>query len=554
MAKEEIFSKINLKDYNSILEDILEKKDFSEDVKNLLLSMLYKIENSYNDYEQTKVDAITKRQFIKMVVNIINQCKKIEIIKPMSEESKVLNNKNYIIDKENKTIKLYPNEKILLEAIIEIGQKDIELDEKYSFLSISIKEILKIGNYMQYGEIIRDFNGWSWDITTSQIENKNINIVYQNLLILLGNKYLNELINGKEINEDQEENEIPNNEILRSKYNENFGMTAEEMQEDKSDYIQIIENNLIKYYGTEKSKKLKEQIIKTILAIGVNINQEQRKIVIEEKEKIKSKLLKMKDNKIFLNEVSEQKKEIRNKIKQIDTLLNDEEKLKKEYNKRNEKLPNKEKIFSVSHLVIMLEKEREKNLEEIQKINKSIEPKEFVNIKNDLEYRLEFLNDIGEIENKKADENKQIENLQKIFLQCFEEKIKKAETKKEITELIYQLRYYELFPYKDITINKIEKIQYDIEEIEKKLISKACEQKILITIAKVNLNYIILKNIFITKIIDLEKINIILKYNRGILKIEIYDTNILENVVETKITEKTELQVKLNKKIKICLF
>ena len=44
MKKKNILSKINLKDYNNEVEEILEKKNFSSNVKNLLLSMFYKIE------------------------------------------------------------------------------------------------------------------------------------------------------------------------------------------------------------------------------------------------------------------------------------------------------------------------------------------------------------------------------------------------------------------------------------------------------------------------------------------------------------------------------
>ena len=48
MEKNKILAKLNLKmkDYNNELEKILENKFFSYDVKNLLLSMLYKIENA----------------------------------------------------------------------------------------------------------------------------------------------------------------------------------------------------------------------------------------------------------------------------------------------------------------------------------------------------------------------------------------------------------------------------------------------------------------------------------------------------------------------------
>mgnify|MGYP003322618527 CR=1 FL=1 len=62
---------------------------------------------------------------------------------------------------------------------------------------------------------------------------------------------------------------------------------------------------------------------------------------------------------------------------------------------------------------------------------------------------------------------------------------------------------------------------------------------------------IILKNQFESKIINLENSVYILKYHKGILKIEIYDTNIEEETKEIEIKEKVELQVKLNKKIKV---
>ena len=60
MKKEDIFSKLYIKDYNNQLEKILENKKFSEEVKNLLLSMFYKIEVAYNDYSKIKADSKTK--------------------------------------------------------------------------------------------------------------------------------------------------------------------------------------------------------------------------------------------------------------------------------------------------------------------------------------------------------------------------------------------------------------------------------------------------------------------------------------------------------------
>lgn len=552
MAKEDIFSKINLKDYNNILENVLEQKAFSEDVKNLLLSMLYKIENGYEDYKTIKVNVSSKKNYVKKIIEVIKEeCKEIKLVKPLSDESKVLEEKNvnYIVEKEKGKITVYPNERMMLEALIELSQKEIELEDEYYLYSLAMKNVLSIGNKMNYVEVIRDFNGWSWDITTSQMESKNINIVYQNLLILLGNHFLQTWIINNE--EDEEEVEMPNNEILRSKYNENFGMTTEEMQEEK-DYVNKMQEILIEKYGKENAQNFWNQLIKTILAIGSNINKEQKRILLEEKRKVEEHLEKMQDNKKYVEELSKTKKDLTKKIKEIDTILSDEKLLKEEYEKRNSKLANKDKIFSVSHLNIMLEKEREKYLNQIKECNLQMQPKEFVVTKQKLENQKEFYEEIDIKESEKTNEEKQIEELQKYFLKCLEEKIDKAEGKKEITDLIYEIRYYEQLPYKQYNINKESKIEEYVTKVEKQIIKKACVEKVLIRFTQEEeLNYKILKNQFQSKIIKLENTIYVLKYKKGILKIEIYDTNIEEETKEIEISEKVELNVKLNKKIKI---
>jgi len=555
MAKEDIFSKINLKDYNNILENILEQKAFTEDVKNLLLSMLYKIENGYEDYATVKVNVSSKNYFLKNIVQIIKEeCNEIELIKPLSKESEILEEKNvnYIVDKEEGKIKVYPNERMILESLITLNQKEIILEEDYKLFALGLKEVLTKGNRMNSAEVIRDFNGWSWDITTSQMESKNINIVYQNLLILLGNQFLQMWItDGKE--QEYDEIELPNNEILRSKYNDNFGMTKEEVQEDKSlDYVQKMQEILTKKYGKEKAENFLHQFIKTTIALGCNRNKEQKEIALNEQNKLKQNLEKMQDNKKYLEDLSKKKKEITAEIKEIDTILNDEKLIRQEYEKRNSKLPNKKKIFSVSHLKIMLEKERKEKLEDIKKCNKQMEPQQFVKTKRELEEKLKFFEDIGIEDGLRVEEEKQIENLQKNFLYCFIEKIKKSETKKEIIDLLYELRYYKQIPYKETKISDIEEYNTEKEQVEKMLIKKACKEKILTTFSeKENLNKKILEHQFNSKIIKLENTNYVLKYNKGILKIRILDVNIEEETKEIEITEKVELKVKLNKKIKV---
>ena len=97
MEKEKFISKLNIKDYNNQLEKILSKKSFSEDTKNLLLSMLYKIENAYEDYILVNGETKTKKETLEQILEIIsNDCKKIEIVN--TKESKVIEKEKKIFN------------------------------------------------------------------------------------------------------------------------------------------------------------------------------------------------------------------------------------------------------------------------------------------------------------------------------------------------------------------------------------------------------------------------------------------------------------------------
>ena len=73
MEKEKIIQKLKIKDYNEELEEVLDTKTFSKDVKNLLSSMLYKVENSYEDYKKTKVEVGSKKELLEEIVEIIRK-------------------------------------------------------------------------------------------------------------------------------------------------------------------------------------------------------------------------------------------------------------------------------------------------------------------------------------------------------------------------------------------------------------------------------------------------------------------------------------------------
>lgn len=134
MPKEDIFSKLKLKDYNKKLEEILDEKDFSAEVKNLLLSMFYKMETGYKDYKIVKQDVITKSELMEQLVNKINEIPyKIEVEKMGDQKKKVTGrDKVQFVKKEDKkVIKVYPNEQSICNAINRIDEEKIEMQSKY---------------------------------------------------------------------------------------------------------------------------------------------------------------------------------------------------------------------------------------------------------------------------------------------------------------------------------------------------------------------------------------------------------------------------------------
>ena len=541
MAKD-IFSKI-IKDYNNELEMILEKKAFSEDAKNLLLSMLYKIENAYEDYKKVKVNVCSKKQFVEEILDTVqNRCNGIEFISLASKEGQELyaKNQNCIIDKENGTIQTFQNEKSILEALITLRQKDIKIKPRYEIISTPLKDLLTVGNNINSVETIVDFNGWSWDISNKRAKFGEYNVIYQMLVILLGNEIIDKWINDRKV-EQEDYTKVPNNMILGSKYNESYGITKEEIDDDIDDNIQEIAKYFESIYGEKLQQQFFEQLKKYIIYLGVKYNSEYKEKIVAGLTKLKEKLEKMTNKKQYLDELSSTKTKLTEEIKKIDQILSSESNLKEEYTKRNSKLKNEDKIFSVSHLRLMLEKERKQDLERIKNINKVMEPLEFVNIKNELEEQIKYYTDL-QVENPTKEVQKELlKELKVLLCKCMQIKLENATDKKKIEDIIYEIRYYEA-----VSSGK------EFEKLEEKIIEKACENKVLETFsADKKLNYKILKNIFKTKIIDLNTIVYVLKYNKGILTIKIYDGKIQDSTEEVKITQKVELQVKLNKKIKI---
>ncbi len=556
MAKEDIFSKMNIKDYNNQLEKVIEKKDFSESVKNLLLSMLYRIETGYADYEKVKQNVEPKKRFVERIIKIVEEdCKQIQLVKSMSEESKILEGAEFLVEPEQGKIIVYQNERMLLEALLALRQKPVEIEEAYALIQPALQKFLLVGKRMNFVEVLRDFNGWSWDILTKEMDSLFYNVVYQNMVILLGNYFMQKWGKKEPIWQEAEEIEetIEQNPINTILSNKEFDHIYEE--EPQINVIHILKQALRENYGEKLALEWESAFYRMICILMIQQDAQEKQNMIEARNKAVTKLEEMKDKKIYVENQSNRKKELALQIKQIDQLLNDDYLLKEEYRTRNSKLANKDKIFSISHLADKLEKERNVLLAQIQEINQSIEPKNFVKYKEDIQKQVDFFEKLGLVEeNKHKNQQEAFIDLQKIFLECFNCKINKVETKKQMVSLLYVFRYYLWLPVQEGAIKDIEAIQEEWQQVQNKMIQKACQMKVLTTISQQeNFNTKVVSTFLDTKIITLETILLVLKYQKEILKIEIYDDTIHEETQEIPVIEKTELSVKLNKKIKLFL-
>ena len=516
--REEFFSKF--RDYNRELEKILEKKDFSKDTKNLLLSMFYKLEVSYNDYFIVKRKSKTKQEYLENILNNIQQCNMIELIEPSNEHFKEFQkNKLYKINFKLKKIKVLANEYAILSAVLELNNFEIRLGEEYNLIRNSMPYLLNTAYEMENLEVLRDFNAWSWNTQVSEIKDVSINLIYQILKIIL------------------------NVDIFSLMQKENGYV----------DVIEIIEQNLKNNYDNKVIEELMQIVFKLSIIIYIKKSENEKKRLKEEKEVIQVELEEIKNKKLYIEKINADKKQLVNELKQHDLIMNNRELLTKEYEKRNKQLSEYNKIFSISHLVEKMQREREKLLDKIALCNQKMEPQTYVNNKNKLQKDFNLLKDINF--DKKNLIEKYIIQLQKLFLQrLFLTKIENSKTKNDLIDCMYELRYYLFLPFtKERMVQDEKAFKTDVEHVKEILIKKLYEYKLINTISSNEENDIkIVKNIFALRMINLEDAYIELRKKEDKFLIIIYDE---KETIETQIQINLEFnkkdKIKLNRKVKL---
>ena len=516
---QKIIEKIVKRDFNNDLEEILATKTYEEDVKNLLLDILYKIDNSYQDYKKVKVDALSKEEYIKNIIKTIkNKCESIKIVKPkLNEEEQT---KKIIVNKEKKEIISYPILNKLLYAISDIQKsQDIVRDED-KLISRTLTDMINIGNNINTVEPLRDFNGFSWNIISNDIEDIYCNLIYQNLIILNGNKFFEQWVNKNK---------------------------------DTINYLEVLEQDLSRRYGIKEAKDIIELLKRLSVLIEISNNSSIVKQIYDEKSTLEEQLKEFEDSQSYIIEIAEKRKNLLKKIKRIDITLNNKELLAKEYQRRNDLLDTKNKIFSEKVLAKKIIEERNLIMKKIKKCNDLMNPKNITLEKNKLNNKLRYrsLIDVGNTEEEIL---KNIILLQKLVIKCMKNKVKICTDKNELLDIMNQIRYLNFVPIKvKQNVGETMELEKSLNIIKREIFIKANELKIFNIVSEnSNLDMAIFMHIFKTKIISLEDISYkIVKTKEG-WYVQFFDEGITDETFKIDLDLKSEdIKVKLNKKVKL---
>lgn len=521
--KENLIEKIVKRNYQSELEDILEKKYFEENVKNLLLSILYKIEAAYKDYETVKIDVESKEDYIGFLLDTIEfGCDDIKLVKLHSRESEMLGNKTFLVEKSKKRIICYPIERKLLYCIAKISRRTKIIKDNYPIINKTLSDLINTGANINMVEPLRDFNGYSWTTVSKEIESIKHNLIFQNLRILLGNEFLNKWLNNHEF-------------II--------------------DYMERFINKMEVKYGEKLADEFIENLKELSILLEMKFDKKTKENLLKMKAQIEEKLDKIKNNAEFVENITKEKRKITEEIKRIDETINNKELLQEEYEERNKDLPLEEKIFSLRILSKMMAEERENKINKIEKLNELLVPQKFIEYKESLKEKEKYLILLDTNDVEKEITKKTIE-IQKTFLKCFEIQIKNTKTKQEVQKLVKTYRYYQKTPFaEEKTISEVKELQKKVEETSKKLLEKAYELKALEEVSKnEEINYKILKKVFDTRSINLEELYIKVIKEKDKYFLQTFDEKLAEEKVELENLEKIdkkELALKIGKKIKI---
>ncbi len=516
--KGKLFSRF--KDYNYILDKMLEEKRFSQDAKNLLLNMIYKIETSYKDYSMIKGVYKTKNEFIDEIIQSVSEnCNNILLIDPKKDGVLLLQREKAIAitDEKEKKIYAYPTEQAILYGIMEIKPKYFYIPSRYNYFQRGLQKALVEGSILNATEVIRNFNGWSWNVVEDTNINYVSNMIYQGIRLLLDEEFL-----------------------------ENW----EEDQDATNDYIYELRKNLTQLYGENCAKNVYFSLVRLIISSS---SRSTKKRLGQEYLIAQQAYARMLDKNKYILDASNEKKFIANEIEKIDVVLSDQNRLLHEFKLRNQKLPDDQKMTDANELFKILIRTKQKYINRINELNELVKPITFNTLKKDLKDKIEILSIFTQQINTREFS---ILFFQEI-LKCFSKKLENIRVKEELLEIIYKMRYV-----RKLRITEDEKVEDNhvlnnqIKKILEYAVTLACKHKIFNIFCKdVKINFLVIERALDTTIANYEDVDISLEIKNEGLEITVYDNEVIEKqeMINCILTSK-DLNVRQRKHIPMYVF
>jgi hypothetical protein len=542
-----IFKNIIKNDYIYEIEKILEKKGITNEIKSLVMDTLFKIEETYPNYKRIKVDVLEKRDYIREIVVALKKVDNIyimnmqekDILKCVTDTKIEKNSRGYY------DIQIYHNNLSLLYALQTIINEEYGINEQPC--SSAFDKILKIGGIYSNIEILRDFSGWNWN--RNKIKNFNIyyDIIYKNLLLILGIDKMIELKKTRQC-------------------------------------IHFMKKYLVKKYKNDNVEKLMEILKEIVFVIS---SEEEKKLEIEANKKIIDMYMAMKDIKKFMQKVNEEKKKNNKLIAEYDKILNSHNVLEREYNEylkaieksKNEDSSNgslnidsiidildieeddigkidKEEIKNIELFSIQIFEKRKKVYNKNLELSKIGNPENYVEHKRILEEKIKYILNYEKVKGDTKKEEELLENLmieyQKIVYDMLEDRIEAIYTNEEVIDEIYRQRYIRYQNVlKDKYIYQISDLYQKMDKILHLIVAKAMKFDVLERVSEEeNTNYAAVSPALKTEVLSLEEVKVAIYTGKTTL-LCIYDGNVLIKEIELFDVDPKLISIPTKKKIKL---
>ena len=542
-----IFKNIMKDDYIYEVEKVLEKKKITNEIKSLVMDTLFKIEETYPNYKRVKVDVLEKKEYINQIIRALKMVENIEVMYMQEKDVLKCVTKTMVDKNENGyyDITIYQNNLSLLYALQTI------IHEEYGGNEIACSDtfttILKYGGIYSDIEILRDFSGWNWN--RNSIKNINIyhDIIYKNLLLILGIDKIIELKKTKQC-------------------------------------IYFMKKYLLKKYKNKNVEKLIDIIKEITFVMG---SEEERNLELEVNKKIIEMYMAMKDIRKFTQTINEEKKKNNKLLAKYDKILNSHKVLEREYEEYLKNIEEKEgkpskTSLNLDKMLDALESNEEENIGKIEKLetedierfsieifekrkkiyNKNLElskignPENYVQHKKLLEDKIRHILNYEKVKGNSKKEEELLENLvlefQKIVYDMLEDRIEVLYTNEEVIDEIYRQRYIRYQNVsKDKYIYQISDLYQKMDKILHLIVDKAMKFEVLEKVSEEkNTNYAAVSPALKTEILFLEDVKISIYTGKTTL-LCIYDGNVLIKEIELFDVDPKLISIPTKKKIKL---